>query len=283
MKKLEKYAFRSLLFLLCACFAACRSIKHATKETEKEVITSQTAIVSRVNDNRQTAKGIRAKLSLSLTAAGRSASVGGSIKMKRDEIIQLSLTAFGLLEIGRMEMTPQYLLIQDRVNKQYMRAYWDDVPTLKQAGISFQTFQAIFWNELFVPGKTYSPSDKDFSTMRLDDSFRLTPADGEQRDMNVQFLVQTANYLIGQTDVSSPKARNVALICRYDNWAELEHKNFPTSLKLTIQGGTKQYVADMNLSRLQADEQMGNITTNVSANYKQVTLDDIMKVLTGKQ
>ena len=74
--------------------------------------------------------------------------------MKRDDVIRLQLMAFGFVEAGRIEMTKDYVLIMDRINKQYLKAPWMSVDFLRNSGMNFQTLQALFWNELFRPNQT---------------------------------------------------------------------------------------------------------------------------------
>jgi len=147
--KLQKYGFLALL-MIAMLVAGCRSSRKAAKEAEgtevttsvdgvtttvPEVTTSKaskqsTTAVTKVAENRQSVRGIRSKLNVALLS-GSQMSAGGTLKMKRDEIIQISLSAvLGMVEVGRLEMTPEYLLIQDRINHQYMKALWHGIPHL---------------------------------------------------------------------------------------------------------------------------------------------------------
>jgi hypothetical protein len=53
----------------------------------------------------------------------------------------------GLMEVARLEFTPQEVLLIDRVNKQYVRAKYEEVNFLKRNDISFQALQKRFWDE----------------------------------------------------------------------------------------------------------------------------------------
>lgn len=72
--------------------------------------------------------------------------------MKRDQMIRISLRMLGF-EVGVMEFTPADVLVIDRFNKQYVRAAYNEVGFLRQAGLDFYSLQALFWNELFLPGQ----------------------------------------------------------------------------------------------------------------------------------
>ena len=270
--RLGTVVFLTTLVLL----SACRSSKPAAGETD--AVTAASGVVARLNANRQEARGIRGKLSISLHVGnGSPLTASGSIKMKRDEIIQLSITALGLLELGRMELTPEYLFIQDRYHKRYIKASWRDIPSLQSAGVDFNTFQALFWNELFVPGQSGIPSEQDFACSIKDKRARLQPREAPKTADLLFYTTEDQTQLFLSTLV----ARNGAV--RFDgtcqSWNTLAGKPFPAALRLAITAG-KSYIADLTFTRLQVDESMGDIATKLTdGKYEQVTLEDVLKGL----
>ena len=90
---------------------------------------------------------VTSPISLSLATGDKNISVGGTLRMKRDDVIQISLVTFGILEVGRIEMTSDYFMVIDKINRQYVKAAYSDVPFLKEANIDFRTIQAYFWDE----------------------------------------------------------------------------------------------------------------------------------------
>lgn len=236
-------------------------------------------IVRDLDANRQTARGIRSRISLTLTAGSKSATVGGTLKMKRDEIIQLSLSALGLFEVGRMELTPEYLFVQDRVNKQYVQVAWKDIAALRNSGADFYTFQALFWNELFMLGQHDVPSTGAFKVEDAGRQARLTPKAQHiaVKPEALQFLVDSSRQLLERTQLSTSKAADLSMSCDYGSFALLDGKQFPCDLTLAITSGVQSYTAAFTLSAPQVDEGMKNLATKPSGSYKRVELDDVIK------
>ena len=114
--------------------------KDKNKKNRKE----ETTVVART-----TAQGVTAKLNLSLSAGSKKINLGGTYRLKRDEVIQINLTYTMLftINVGTMELTPDYMLVVDRMNKRYCRVRYSEVPTLAQAGITFAYLQRVFWGE----------------------------------------------------------------------------------------------------------------------------------------
>ena len=129
-----------LVISLPLLFVACRSSRHATK-SGIPAVEKRSAVT--------TVKAVTAKMNLTLESGSKSVDVGGSLRLKRDEVIQLNLTYTLIItvNVGTMEITPDYILILDRFNKRYCRVSYSDVPQLAEAGIDFAYLQRVFWGE----------------------------------------------------------------------------------------------------------------------------------------
>ena len=162
-----------LLATVVVCFAACGTSRKATKgsgtENSGKAEATAEAYKEKVVSNFQTAQYLTARATISLKAGTKDISVGGSLKMKRNDVIQLSLTFLGI-EVGRMEFTTTDVLIIDKINKQYVRAPYSQASFLESAGLDFYSLQSLFWDELFEPGTTtvtkYSPPGRTMSVQR---------------------------------------------------------------------------------------------------------------------
>ena len=141
------------ILLLCALLAACASKKHAVTSTT--VVPDETTVVvppspdsskpAEVKPKEQPC--ITSKLRLELSSGSKSVTVGGTLRMKHDDVIQLSLVTFGILEVARIEMTPDYFMLIDKMGRQYVKAKYSDVSFLRDADVDFYTIQSYFWNE----------------------------------------------------------------------------------------------------------------------------------------
>ena len=132
-----KHAYLLLLAaVMLLTFSACRSTKgldrtkgHVSGTTVSGTSSTAhadanavaTALVKEITAQPLAPSCLTAKVKVDLEGMGKSISVNGQLRMKRDDVVQLSLTFLGM-EVGRMEFTPQDVLIIDRMNKQYVRA-----------------------------------------------------------------------------------------------------------------------------------------------------------------
>ena len=101
------------LLLVVVVLAGCKSSKHlATSEK-----------------NLQVSSYLTSKLQLTIPGKkGGSMSVGGTMKMKTHERVQISLLMPILrTEVARVEVTPDGVLLVDRMNKRFVRATKDEL------------------------------------------------------------------------------------------------------------------------------------------------------------
>ena len=113
-----KIAFLALPLMFSSC------IFHK-KKADAEVTTNRSGkknFIEQVRDNEQSAKFITSKVKFSVEVGPQKLTLTGNLKMKRDDVIRLQLMAFGFVEAGRIEFTKDYVLVMDRINKQYLKA-----------------------------------------------------------------------------------------------------------------------------------------------------------------
>ncbi|MCM1109177.1 MAG: DUF4292 domain-containing protein [Clostridium sp.] len=272
-------AVRGLSLVLLLTLAACRSSKTVVGTVPagtpghvvEQLITDEAA-------TRQKVEAVTAKVSVEAEADGRKMSVGGSLKMKRDDVIQLSLVALGFVEAGRLELTPDYLLLIDRLGKRYVKVPYADVTFLNEAGITFDSFQALFWNELFVPGKKRNFSAADFALTETRTGLELQARTDSR--VACRFVIDMAQALLRQSVVSD--ARNTpgpALRWDYDRFEDTPVGRFPRQMDIAVDGLGKTFRLGLGLGNIKADDKWETRTAVPSKKYKEVNLSTILKTL----
>ena len=271
----------SLVFLLCilllaSCGTKKQTVSTSTVDPEKTTVSSLQHIVETVNANRHEETFATAKIKLGLPSNNKGVSIGGTLRMKRNDVIQLSLVTFGILEVARIEMTPDYFMGIDKIGRQYVKAAWGDVSFFKSAGIDFYTLQALFWDELFVLGAGKStPTEKQFKKSMDGEKAKLTNADS--RLAVLSFSVNITSGLIRQTTISShAEGSSPYLTWDYMDFSNLGKKYFPTYHLLTIGGSSKPITANILLSNLENNSNWETRTQTPGHNYTEVTVEKLM-------
>ena len=133
-----------LLLLVVVVLAGCKSSKHlATSETK----TSTKA---------PTSSYLASKLQLTIPdKKGGSLSVGGTMRMKTHERVQISLLMPILrTEVARIEVTPDEVLLVDRMNKRFVRATKAELKNVLSKNVEFSRLEKILMDASLPGGKT---------------------------------------------------------------------------------------------------------------------------------
>ena len=262
------------------CLASCRS--HKNLETEPTLPTPEQlehlAFMEKVNGNVQNIQFVTSKLKFSIEYGPQQVSLTGNLKMKRDDVIQLQLMAFGFVEAGRLEFTKDYVLIIDRINKQYIKAPYNYVDFLRNSGINFYTLQALFWNELFMPGKQSvdkSMFESFTTTLDEDDDVVINLEDGK---MNYSWL---ANMQSGRIKMANIAYRdqfkgNTQLNWDYRSFSKMGSKTFPSDMGITLTTPARELKLGVRRNYLK-NESGWETRTKVSDKYREVDVDEILR------
>ncbi|MBR1502999.1 MAG: DUF4292 domain-containing protein [Prevotella sp.] len=236
--------------------------------------------ISSIQDNAQTTKFLTSKVKFSVEVGPQKLTLTGNMKMKRDDVIRLQLMAFGFVEAGRIEMTKDYVLIMDRINKQYLKAPWMAVDFLRNSGLNFNSIQALFWNELFRPNQVKTEKQSldslaAYAIIENGDDMIISFEDGK---MDYSWLASKENALIRMANILY-KDRingNTQLNWDYDQFEKLNKTYYPCKHGITLTTSDKKIKLGMTLSYIGAETEW-ETRTEVSNKYREVTVDEILR------
>ena len=265
---------------------SCRSHKKVVTETPVVVSPEQVELLDKVESHVQhNATFVGSKLKFTVKVGDQEISLTGNLRMKRDDVIRLQLMAFGFVEAARLEFTQDYVLIMDRINKQFLKAPYYYVDFLRNSGINFNTLQALFWNELFQPGKSVL-NDEDrklFTSQSLGDGeaiINFEDGDGEKvrSKMFYSWLVNEVTGRIKMADIMYRDAinGNTQLNWDYREFKNLGPKLFPSDMAVTLTTPQKEVKLGIRLNYLNNDDDW-ETRTRVSDKYREVEVDEILR------
>ena len=268
------------IVLMVALFASCSASKSIKKSHSIEGMT-ETEFVENAIENASGWESLTAKMSLSLGLGGKGETkVSGTSRIKKGEVVQLSIAPLLGIEVARAEISPDGILVIDRMNKRYVEVSFAEVKALIKADLDFHTLQALFLNELFLPGK----GDL---TARDASSFKVEPeAEGvwlnvkRAKRFGYHFLTEAPEALLKESYIGL-NGTPYGLRWKYDDFHALGKKQFPVDMKLAFEGGKKPVKAALALSRLSTNGDW-EARTEVSKKYEKVELEEILKILLTK-
>lgn len=296
MKKFKLGIFAVSAMLL---FAACGSKKAAVKDTDQTLSnlpkaqkTEQTtpktsfAFVERVNDKKVDAQDIVADLDFTASMGGKDVSVPGSLHMRKDQMIRLQLFMPVLhTEVGRLEFTPDYVLVVDRLHKQYVKEDYRQIDFLKVNGLDFNALQALFWNQLYLPGAK-SVEEGNISKFKADlsGSAATIPVSVKNGNLSLIWNVSRQTELINDVKATYTSAQHgtSVLTMKYAKFKPVGAKMFPAFEELSFQTSATKKVQRITMT-LDMDgistSSKWSTETTLSSRYKKIEATDIFSKL----
>ena len=260
---------------------SCIFHKHAVKDVPQPVVSpealEQSAFLEKVNDISSKPQFVTSKLKFSIEYGPQEVSLTGNLRMKRDDVIQLQLMAFGFVEAGRLEFTKDYVLIIDRINKQFLKAPYNYVDFLRNSGINFYTLQALFWNELFMPGRQkVDKMSLERYTANMDAEDVVINLD--EGKMNYSWLANNQSGRIRMANISyrDQLKGNTQLNWDYTEFSKLGSIMFPSNMGITLTTPETEVKLGIRLNYLKTESDWAT-RTNVSDKYREVTVDEILR------
>lgn len=281
------------LLLLSACKTKKAAISEGpvtpvvvTPPSDDALMKQKLEFVKKVAATATKAENITSKIDFGIKMGEKEISVSGKLFMKRDDVIriQLSVPILGM-EAGRLEFTKDYVMIVDRIHTQYVKADYTQVDFLKNNGLNFNALQALFWNQLFVPGKEHvSESDLKAFNVELGSAGNDGTVSLERDHMKYTWKADARSALIRQTDVDyqSNKSGATHVKCTYDEFKSFSGKPFPNNIVLDLNTTATQKARNMQMNikmKKPSDDSDWEPRTTLSKKYKEVSVDDVMKQL----
>ena len=241
----------------------------------------------RVYDNAVYTQNIVSNIDFSIDTGSKDISVGGSLHMRKDDVIRIQLTAFGLMEVGRLEFTKDYVMSVDRIHKEYIKADYNKVSFLQRNGLNFYSLQALFWNMLFMPGTKTVTDDmlKQFA-LNLQSSSAMVPVNLKQGNMSYVWQTESKTGQIKQTEITyaDKSSGTTKIICKYDDFKPVGTKMFPHMLTLNGKTQATQKPRDVKvgikLKGVKMDKDWETRTT-LSGKYKAVSVEEVLEKITS--
>ena len=216
---------------------------------------------------------LTAKTGITIDYDGNPITVKGKLRMRRDEAVQLSVTALGLVEIALIEFTPQGAYIIDRINKRYALLDYSS-GLLNSAGINFATVQALFWNRLFIPGEK--------EVWKRLDNFRIVTSENRQlvepkrqRLLKCHFYTDSEFEQLQQTQLN---IQDYEVVWQYGMFSSIDSYTYPSIFDISFSNSSYSVAAHVTLSGVSVADTQWRGGTNLT-NYKKVELELLLSVL----
>ena len=166
--------------------------------------------------------------------------------------------------------------------QQYIKADYNQVDFLQKQGINFYSLQALFWNQLLLPGaKQVKESDLKKFDASLDVEGNEVPVTLKNGNMTYAWTSQRATGRIDKADVEYVSSQHGAsgVHIRYADFRSVGVKQFPALLDMTLVTNATRVKQEANIvikmNEVKTDSNWES-RSEVSSKYKQVSVEDVL-------
>lgn len=178
----------STLLLLILLTAACNTSKKvAGKKLKKR---KPSFLLEELNQNRKTAEWLSTKALIQYKDDNQRIKITSNIRIRKDSVIWLNVKKLGI-EAARIQITPDSIIILDRLNKTYLAKDFDYVGqqfSFPQAIADKLDFRAL--QDLFLGNPILIPVQK-FESSISDGYYQL---EGQYEHIDAQYLIEGQDY-----------------------------------------------------------------------------------------
>ncbi len=265
---------------------ACKSKQPVTIQNDlPEQTHSEQKLLNKLAKNAEASNKTQfmtSKVKFAVEYGAQNITLTGNLRMRRDDVIRLQLMAFGFVEAARIEFTREYVLILDRINKQYIMTPYAHVDFLRNSGLNFFSIQALFWNELFQPNRP-ALEEKDYeryATNMGDDETDDVVISFDDGKMFYSWLVdEKKNYIKMANILYKDRFNgNSQLNWDYEDFRQLDTNKqlFPHDMAVMLTTGGKEVKLNMKLNYIKHESEWEKRTT-ISNKYREVNIDEMLK------
>ncbi len=236
----------ALIGLLMVTFSACKTRKLVVVPPPVELGTVDTKKVEALKLlKEQNANYITLSMKgkAQLTVNGSENNVSVNVRIQRDKKIWMSVTAIAGIEIARVLITPDSLLVINRLQGVSLQKPFKYIHTYANREVSFKLLQDLLSGN----------APEDFFNKQADLVFNngVWQLKGSKNDMGFELLFNT---LLKTAETSMSYVRNSQLLkVNYGNYQKVNEHLFPSSMQINSLSGVKKIDITFDFSKIESN------------------------------
>jgi hypothetical protein len=189
---------------------------------------------------------LAAKAKAGVAINGKSQDLNLNIRIKKGQIIWLSVTAFAGVEVARLYVTPDSVKLINRINSEYAQKPFEFIHRYTSAAISYQELEALFIGNA-LPFSLVNGSSKITEENKL---FYLT---GSYENLNFKHQFNEVLQLL-KLELKDTLAEQ-KLEASYQDYRPLSGKDFPYQVQLSSSVENQKVSLNLNYQSIQLQVQ----------------------------
>lgn len=206
-----------------------------------------------------------------------------TIRIKKDEVLQLSAQPLMGIEMFRLIVTPRQVTYIDRMNQCYFQESANKLTGDLQAVFDYHILQSLFTNRLFTltPSKDHKPDTRAFTASDYTDQQLFLTEKRQQSTVMNRFILDSRRQIV--ESYIGDRAKITYLLWQYSDFDQKQTTSaFPK--KMVIQAAFNQQIMQLRLSfnSISLDRSL-TISDDIPARYTRITMAQLTKLINNLQ
>ncbi|MDD4609483.1 MAG: DUF4292 domain-containing protein [Bacteroidaceae bacterium] len=214
-----------------------------------------------------------AKMKIAVQIGDKDFSGRGTFKIIKNKQIQFSFAPILGIELARLELTPDSLLLVDRIHKRYVNDSFVTLSDLLRTKVDFYQLQALLLNTIYVPTTSLRPRDLQKQVSSTDSLLLLSYADS-----NYRFYVDNLAFSLKKVAIQSNGS--AALLWKYADIQGKRNERVSTEMSISILHEKRPFFCQLSFSRLNFKQREYN-STHLSSSYEQIKSVGFLRKMLG--
>lgn len=260
--------FTTLILLV---FSACKTTRTTTKSVVRSENQAEQLIEQIQKKQPQFTSANVSKMALALNMTNRNVNVNATCKIQKDSAIHLSIQPFMGIELFKAELTPDSLLVFDKMNKRYYAVDYGFFSKRFGVDVDFYSLQSLLFGQFFCIGNKDIKADNCIAS-NLSEGRKNIDFENEKMKQSSEI---SSDFIIQQVLLKS-KNSNYELKTNYSDFTALNAVNFPQKIAMQATNQKNDASCDFSILRVDFNTPIKFSTTN-SDRYSRGDIDQLLK------
>ncbi|HHC80479.1 MAG TPA: DUF4292 domain-containing protein [Flavobacteriia bacterium] len=206
---------------------------------------------------------VNAKLKVKYIGKTKLPGVTASLRIKKDEIIWISLSKFGF-PVGKILITPTRVSYYEKINKTYFDGDFSLLSQWLGTELDFEKVQNLLLGQAILDLK----SEK-FLVDLYQNKYQLTQKN-EAELFSILFLINPDNFKINSEEIHQ-REENKKLTINYNTYTKVDDEIFPKGIYIAASDAKNTSTIDINYRSVEFNNPV-SFPFKIPKNYKQIRL-----------
>jgi hypothetical protein len=257
--------------ILASCSAVRKIYRQPLRDQGPEYL------VHKLDSSRLKFDNLSARFSATYSHGSKSNSFSGQMRIERDSIIWISVSAIGI-EMARFMITEDSVKFQNRINKTFLRKEFRYVNELLNNTLDFDMLQAFLTGNdfsFFENGKFKASIDNNLEYKLFTTERRKLKKSVRRSDQDINIPIEyiwlnPESYKIERVQLKEAEKGGRHFSARYKDFVSVQNQLFPASTEFDIETNDDKVNIKISLSKIELNKSSQAYPFPIPENYSEV-------------